>query len=82
MLIETVRGKDVYEALKIVEQFFAMMKEKELDDKYIDTLGDISTLHFTNDMPARIKCATLSWHSANVILSKIKKRLEIEKDNV
>lgn len=75
MLIEIIKGKSINEVKKIIEVFFEMMKSKEINNNHIDILGDIVSLHFTNDMPARIKCATLSWHSIDIILKKIKKEL-------
>lgn len=75
MLIEAVKGKNIDNVIKILNTFFDMMKSNKVEDYYVDILGDIVSLHFTNDMPARIKCATLPWHSMDIILKKIKKEL-------
>lgn len=42
-----------------------MMKNNNYDENVLD---DIVILEFLSDMPARIKCATLSWHTLNEIL--------------
>ncbi|MEL3907265.1 MAG: SUF system NifU family Fe-S cluster assembly protein [Treponema sp.] len=68
MLIELITGKSVDEARELVEIFFTMMAQKPQADSDLDKLGDAQILGYFAEMPARIKCATLSWHSAKVLL--------------
>lgn len=42
-----------------------MMKNNNYDENVLD---DIVIFAFLSNMPARIKCATLSWHTLNEIL--------------
>ena len=43
-------------------------KEVEVDDDLIDSLGDAVVLENVSNMPARVKCAVLAWHTlANII---------------
>lgn len=72
MLIELVRDKKITEVKEILDAFFAMMSEDELSEKAEGLLEDATILQMTANMPARIKCATLSWHSLKVICEKIK----------
>lgn len=72
MLIELVRDKKITEVKEILDAFFAMMSEDELSEKAEELLEDATILQMTANMPARIKCATLSWHSLKVICEKIK----------
>lgn len=72
MMINAVKGKSVEDAKKAVEIFFKMMDGKELTEDEIDIIGDAEILEFTANMPARIKCATLSWHSLDVIINNKK----------
>lgn len=69
MMIEAVKGKKVEDAQRTVKAFFDMMAGKELSNEEIDAIGDAEILEFTSGMPARIKCATLSWHSLDVIVN-------------
>lgn len=68
MLIELIRGKTIEVAKKKVAIFFKMMAGEALSDAEEDELGDAQILGYFSQMPARIKCATLSWHSAKVLL--------------
>lgn len=72
MMIEAVKGKKVEDAQLAVSAFFKMMAGKELNDEELDAVGDAEILEFTSGMPARIKCATLSWHSLDVIVNNKK----------
>ncbi len=72
MMIEAVKGKKLEDAKKALQAFFKMMSGSELTDEEIDAIGDAEILEFTANMPARIKCATLSWHSLDVIINEKK----------
>ena len=69
MLIELLKGKSVDKSKKIIDIFFKMIKNNITEEEK-DILNDASILEFTKDMPARIKCSTLSWHSTKVVLDK------------
>lgn len=70
MLVELVKGKSISEAKNIVNTFFSMMKNEEVDEKDLELLNEAKILEITKNMPARIKCATLSWHNLKIILEK------------
>ena len=46
-------------------------KEK-LTKEEMKKLGDAALLEYVAKMPARVKCATLSWHSLKVIVESKK----------
>lgn len=71
MLVENIKNKKIDEVKNIVDEFFFMMRND--DEKEHDILNDAVLMKFVANMPARVKCATLSWHSLNVVLDKIKK---------
>ena len=68
MLIDLIKGKTVKEAQRCLEVFFNMMAGKPQSEEELECLGDAQILSYFAEMPARIKCATLSWHSAQVLL--------------
>ncbi len=72
MLIQAVKGKSITDAKKSLQAFFKMMSGEELSDEELEYIGDAEILEFTANMPARIKCATLSWHSLDVIINEKK----------
>ena len=76
MLIDLIKGKTMKEAEEKVNLFFKMMdisedKEK-LTSEEMKKLGGAVLLEYVAKMPARVKCATLSWHSLKVIVDKSK----------
>jgi SUF system feS assembly protein, nifU family len=74
MLIDLVKGKTMEEAKEKVNLFFKMMKQEEkLTSEESKKLGDAVLMEYVAQMPARVKCATLSWHSLKVIVDKSEK---------
>ena len=71
MLIDLIKGKSMEEAKEKVNLFFKMMKQEEkLTSEESKKLGDAVLMEYVAQMPARVKCATLSWHSLKVIVEK------------
>ena len=71
MLIDLIKGKSIEEAKEETDIFFKMMGQKEkLNSDEMKKLGDAVLMEYVANMPARIKCATLSWHSLKVIIDK------------
>lgn len=62
MMIDLVKGKSKDEALKLADVFFRMIKG-EVSDEELDKLEDAQALKGISRMPARVKCAVLSWHT-------------------
>ena len=61
----------------ILNTFFNMMKNDEVCDKDTNILNDATVLHIAYNMPARIKCVTLSWHTLKVIMERNKNESKI-----
>lgn len=75
MLIENTKDKKIDDTKYMLNVFFDMMRKENNFNDYENILKDASILEFVADMPARIKCATLSWHSLNVIVDNEIKKL-------
>jgi nitrogen fixation NifU-like protein len=66
-----IKGKSLENAKEKVELYFKMMKQDEkLTADETKKLGDAVLMEYVAKMPARVKCATLSWHSMKVIVDK------------
>ncbi|MGP1494649.1 MAG: Fe-S cluster assembly sulfur transfer protein SufU [Streptobacillus sp.] len=70
MLVELIKGRSLDETKKLLDVFFKMMYGEELSSLEEDMLEEAKLLEITKDMPARIKCSTLSWHSLKIIIDK------------
>ncbi len=66
MLTESVKGISVGDAEKVFAEFRSMITQEDFDP---DVLGDAELLQGVSRYPARIKCATLSWHALNSALT-------------
>lgn len=76
MLIDLIKGKTIEEAKEKVDLFFKMMSLEDgekLTNEEAKKLGDAVLMEYVSKMPARVKCATLSWHSLKVIVEKNEK---------
>lgn len=76
MLIEQIKGISLDEAERKLEIFFKMISGDDQTEDELDEIEDARILEFVSTMPARVKCASLSWHSLKVIINKTKKQEE------
>lgn len=67
IMIDTVKGKDVESAKKFIDIFLKMIK-REATEEEIQTLGEGIVFQNIQNMPARVKCATLAWHTLEEII--------------
>lgn len=65
MMTELLKGKDVTEARKVFEDFIARVTGSGDDD---DGTDELSALMGVRKFPARVKCATLPWHTFDAAL--------------
>lgn len=63
MMIDLIKGITIEEALNLVETFIGMIKKEVTDEAKLETLEDAIVLQNISNMPARVKCAVLAWHT-------------------
>ena len=61
MMSELVQGKDIAEIRRLSDEFTQMMTEP--DGTVPEDLGDLEALQGVGKFAARVKCATLAWHT-------------------
>jgi nitrogen fixation protein NifU and related proteins len=69
LMTSALKGKTVEEAKRQCAIVVDMLAGRETDAAKIEALGDIAALQGVRQFPARIKCATLSWHTLEESLS-------------
>lgn len=67
LMTEALRGKTTSEAKALFEDFHQLMMGHEVDE---ERLGKLRVLAGVAEFPARIKCATLCWHTLLAALKK------------
>lgn len=70
IMIDTLKGKTIKEAKEIVKTFIDMIKRETLDEEELKKLEDAIAFRNVANMPARVKCALLAWHTIEDILNK------------
>ena len=71
IMIDVLRGKTVKEAKKIIETFIEMIKREITDENDLKILEDAIAFKNIANMPARVKCALLAWHTMKDILGQL-----------
>ena len=70
IMIDLMRGKTVKEAKRLAELFTSMIKREVTDDAALEELDEAIALKNISNMPARVKCAVLAWHTLGDVLEK------------
>ena len=75
MMAELLQGRTVEEALRLCRLFLDMIRGKVTDESQLEELEAAITLKDISQMPVRVKCATLGWHTLEMALEKMEKKL-------
>lgn len=70
IMIDTLRGKTIEEAKDIIKTFIDMIKRENLDENDLKKLEDAIAFKNISNMPARVKCALLAWHTLENIINE------------
>ena len=70
IMIDTLKGKTIEEAKEIVKTFIEMIKRETTDEEELKKLEDAIAFRNVSNMPARVKCALLAWHTIEDMLNK------------
>ncbi|MBA2657106.1 MAG: SUF system NifU family Fe-S cluster assembly protein [Tatlockia sp.] len=68
LMTEALSGKTVQEAHQLFQRFHAMLTRD--DDSNLAALDKLTVLAGVRAYPARVKCATLAWHTLEAALNK------------
>ena len=70
IMIDTLKGKNINEAKDIIKIFIDMIKRETKNEEELKKLEDAIAFKNVSNMPARVKCALLAWHTIKDILNK------------
>ena len=68
IMADVLRGKTLVEAKEIIKTFIDMIKRETKDEKELEKLEDAIAFKNVANMPARVKCALLAWHTIEKML--------------
>lgn len=63
IMADVLRGKTLEEAKEIIKLFIDMIKRDIKDEQELEKLEDAIAFKNVANMPARVKCALLAWHT-------------------
>ena len=72
IMIDTLKGKTIDEAKEIIKTFIEMIKRETTDEEELKKLEDAIAFRNVSNMPARVKCALLAWHTVEDMLDENK----------
>ncbi|MCF7968043.1 MAG: SUF system NifU family Fe-S cluster assembly protein [Methylococcaceae bacterium] len=68
LMTEIVKGQTEQEAEQLFDLFHRITTGKNGDEVNLEELGKLAVLAGVRAYPARVKCATLAWHSLQSVL--------------
>ena len=68
IMIDTLKGKTIEEAKEIIKTFIEMIKRETKNEEELKKLEDAIAFKNISNMPARVKCALLAWHTVESML--------------
>ena len=72
IMIDTLKGKSIEEAKEIIKTFIEMIKRETKSEEELKKLEDAIAFKNVSNMPARVKCALLAWHTVEDLLNHSK----------
>ena len=76
LMTDAMKGKSIYEAELLFNSFHKLItNENGVDEK---SLGKLAVLAGVKDYPARVKCATLCWHTLHSAITGNKETVSTE----
>jgi nitrogen fixation protein NifU and related proteins len=77
LMTEAIKGKPVADAKALFERFVHLVrKEPPIPGK--EELGKLAVFSGVWEFPARVKCATLAWHTLNALLEGKQEKVTTE----
>ncbi|MBA4251800.1 MAG: SUF system NifU family Fe-S cluster assembly protein [Chlorobiaceae bacterium] len=72
LMTTILKGKTEEEAKQIFENFHVMITGKLNEEKSLEELGKLAVFQGVKEFPARVKCASLAWHTFNAAVKNEK----------
>ena len=70
VMIDVLKGKTIKEAKETIKIFINMIKRETKNEEELEKLEEAIAFKNVSNMPARVKCALLAWHTMEDLLEK------------
>lgn len=81
IMIDLMLDNTIEKAKELCHLFIGMVQGTITDEKQLEPLQEALTFKNISKMPARVKCAVLSWHTMEILLDKAVAKAKAEKNN-
>ena len=78
LMTVSLKGKTKEEASALFEQFHHMVTGENQPDEQNPSLGKLVVFSGVSKYPARVKCATLAWHTVKAALERTDEIISME----
>ncbi len=78
LMTQSVKGKTVAQARAMFDSFHQMLTEDSASESDESALGKLVVFSGVCKYPARVKCATLAWHTINAALGDASEQVTTE----
>ncbi len=69
LMTDAVKGKTLEQAHALFEGFHRMVTASTESEPDLETMGKLAVLAGVREFPARVKCASLAWHTLNAAIN-------------
>lgn len=70
MMTQSVKGKTATEAEELFDRFHRMVTNHNNGNRDYPEMGKLAVFAGVSEFPARVKCATLAWHTLKAALHR------------
>jgi nitrogen fixation NifU-like protein len=81
LMTEILTQKTVEEANELFLNFHKMVTENDHSSELTEKMGKLAVLKGVAEFPARVKCATLAWHTLQAALNNDDKKVSTEQES-
>ncbi len=67
LMTEIIKGKTLQEAEELFQKFHEMTTNQD-EEVQLEAMGKLAVLAGVREYPARVKCATLAWHTLDAAI--------------
>lgn len=78
LMTSVLKGKTVEEAETLFEKFHKLVTSTMDEEQQIEELGKLAVFAGVREFPARVKCASLAWHTLKAALDNDQKPVTTE----
>jgi nitrogen fixation NifU-like protein len=82
LMTEQLRGKTLEQAEQLFNAFHTALTAEQIPSNAFDQLGKLAVFMGVHEFPARVKCATLAWHTLHAALIKDSQAVSTEETDI